>query len=67
VPGFQVVAELEKKQEEYLALEAQYNGLQALVTDLLLTNQRLREQIAQLKRLLNPTALATHPPPHPGH
>ena len=48
VPVFQ--AELEKKSEELLALEAQYKGLQALVTELLHKNQLLREQVVHLQQ-----------------
>jgi len=54
VPVFQ--AELEKMQEEFLALEAQYKGLQSLVAELLHKNQLLREQIAHLEQQAVPFA-----------
>ena len=52
---------------EMQMLEAQYEGLQTLVGELLVTNQQLRMQLAELKRKLDPNATATHPQPHPGH
>ena len=52
---------------EMQMLEAQYDGLQTLVGELLITNQQLRMQVAELKRKLDPSATATHPQPHPGH
>jgi hypothetical protein len=52
---------------EIQILEAQYEGLQALVGELLVTNQQLRMQLAEMKRKLDPTATATHPQSHPGH
>lgn len=47
--------------EEQTISMAQYNSLQALVGELLLTNQKLREQLAQLAQLLQLTATAIHP------
>jgi hypothetical protein len=56
---------------EMQMLEAQYEGLQTLVGELLVTNQQLRMQVAELKQKLDPTELAilqaTHPQPLPGH
>ena len=51
-------------EEQTIPME-QYNSLQALVGELLLTNQKLREQLAQLAQLLNATA--THPQPRLDH
>lgn len=48
-------------QAELQALEAQYKGLQTLVGELLMTNQKLREEIVALKQKVN--APATHPQP----
>ena len=45
---------------------AQYNALQALVGELLMTNQKLREQVALLAQSLDFTAPATHPQPRLG-
>jgi regulator of replication initiation timing len=52
-------------QEELHALEAQYRSLQTLVGELLLTNQKLRLEVTQLKQEREPSAQATHPQPHP--
>jgi hypothetical protein len=38
--------------EEFIVLEAKYKGLQALVAELLLTNQALRLESARLKAKL---------------
>jgi len=48
-------------QAELQVLEAQYKGLQTLVGELLLTNQKLRAEVAELRKQANPTAPATHP------
>ena len=48
-------------QAELQVLEAQYKGLQTLVGELLLTNQKLRAEVAELRKQTNPTAPATHP------
>ena len=56
--------------EEQTIPMAQYISLQALVGELLLTNQKLREQLAQLAQLaqsLQLTATATHPQPRLDH
>ena len=58
-------------QEELLALEAQNQSLQSLVGELLVTNQRLREQLMHFIRTDRSasgqlTEQATHPLPHPG-
>jgi len=50
-------------QEQVHALEAQNRNLQSLVSELLLTNQHLRAEVASLKEQKLPTATATHPPP----
>ena len=52
-------------QAELQVLEAQYKGLQALVGELLLTNQKLRAEVAELRRKAELNAKATPPPPHP--
>lgn len=52
-------------QAELQILEAQYKGLQTLVGELLLTNQKLRAEVADLRKLADPTAPATHPQPRP--
>ncbi len=48
------------------ALEAQYQSLQALVCQLLIQNQRLREELARLRPTAS-TATATHPPQPQDH
>ena len=48
-------------QEELQALEARYQGLQTLVGELLVTNQKLRSEIDRLKRK-DASEPATHPP-----
>jgi hypothetical protein len=53
--------------EEQTIPMAQYISLQALVGELLLTNQKLREQLAQLAQSLQLTATATHPQPRLDH
>ncbi len=53
--------------EEQTIPIAQYISLQALVGELLLTNQKLREQLAQLAQSLQLTATATHPQPRLDH
>jgi regulator of replication initiation timing len=50
-------------QEELQALEAQRRSLQLLVSELLLANQKLRLEVADLKRMSEPSARATHPQP----
>jgi hypothetical protein len=52
-------------QAELQLLEAHYQGLQMLVSELLVTNQELRNEVARLKKASQPTAPATHPPQHP--
>ena len=52
-------------QAELQVLEAQYKGLQTLVGELLLTNQKLRAEVAELRKKAELTAKATPPPPHP--
>lgn len=47
-------------------LEAQYKGLQALVAELLVKNQQLREELAQ-RPAMALTAPATHPPRRLNH
>jgi len=54
-------------QAELQLLEAHYQGLQMLVSELLVTNQELRNEVARLKQGKQPSATATHPPPHPAH
>jgi hypothetical protein len=49
-------------QAELQAMEAQYKGLQTLVGELLMTNQKLREEVAALRRKVAATEPATHPP-----
>jgi hypothetical protein len=49
--------------EELQALESKYRSLQTLVGELLVTNQRLRLEVSQLKKA--PNAPATHPPLRP--
>ena len=56
--------EIGNMHEELEALEARYSGLQALVGELLQTNQKLRIEIARLKEKHEPSAPATHPRPH---
>lgn len=58
-------AEAEKVLEELEALRNQNRSLQALVGELLLTNQRLREELAKHRQYCPATAPATHPPRHP--
>lgn len=57
------VPETEHMQAQLEVLEEQYKGLQSLVGELLLTNQKLREEVAALRRKAEPTAPATHPQP----
>lgn len=52
--------------DEQIVSLAQYNALQALVGELLMTNQKLREQVSLLAQSLGLNATATHPQPHPG-
>jgi len=52
--------------EENQALEAQNQSLQALVTELLITNQKLRVELAHLRQR-TPTAKAIHPPQPQDH
>jgi regulator of replication initiation timing len=52
-------------QAELQVLEAQYKGLQTLVGELLLTNQKLRAEVAELRQKTEPSAKATLPPPRP--
>ena len=52
-------------QAELQLLEAHYQGLQMLVSELLVTNQELRNEVARLKQGKKITAPATHPPLHP--
>ena len=52
-------------QAELQVLEAQYKGLQTLVGELLLTNQKLRAEVAELRQKTEPTAPATLPPRSP--
>ena len=47
--------------EEQTIPLTQYWTLQALVSELLVTKQKLREQVAQLVESAFPSALATHP------
>jgi hypothetical protein len=54
-------------QEELQALEARCRGLQLLVSELLLANQKLRLQVAKLTQVNELSAPATHPQPRPGH
>jgi regulator of replication initiation timing len=54
-------------QAELQALEAQYKGLQTLVGELLMTNQKLREEVAALRRKVAATEPATHPQPRQDH
>ena len=54
-------------QAELQALEAQYKGLQTLVGELLMTNQKLREEVAALKQRAKLTEPATHPQPRQDH
>jgi hypothetical protein len=51
---------------ELEAMEAQYKGLQTLVGELLMTNQKLREEVAALRQkvAIEP---ATRPQPHLNH
>jgi hypothetical protein len=46
-------------QAELQAMEAQYKGLQTLVGELLMTNQKLREEVAVLKQKVAATEPAT--------
>ncbi len=48
-------------QEELGMLEARYKNLQALVGELLVTNQQLRAEVALLKEKREPIAWETHP------
>ena len=48
--------------EELELLEARYQSLQSLVGELLITNQKLRVEVAQLQQQ-QLSAPATHPPP----
>jgi len=50
-------------QAQLEVLEEQYKGLQSLVGELLLTNQKLREEVAVLRRKAEASAPATHPQP----
>jgi regulator of replication initiation timing len=59
--------ERETMQAELQALEAQYKGLQTLVGELLMTNQKLREEVAALRQRAKLTEQATHPQPHQDH
>jgi hypothetical protein len=54
-------------QAELQALEAQYEGLQTLVGELLLTNQKLRAEVAALKQKAGLSEPATHPQPRQDH
>lgn len=54
-------------QAELEAMEAQYKGLQTLVGELLMTNQKLREEVAALRQKVAATGPATRPQPHPDH
>jgi hypothetical protein len=49
--------------EELIALEAKYKGLQALVAELLATNQRLRGELAVLQAGRKTSESATHRQP----
>jgi hypothetical protein len=51
--------------EEIQALEAQRLSLQLLVSELLVANQLLRTEVADLKKKGGPTAPATPPQPRP--
>ena len=57
------VPETEHMQAQLEVLEEQYKGLQSLVGELLLTNQKLREEVAVLRRKAEASAPATHPQP----
>jgi hypothetical protein len=59
------VVETGTMHEEMTALEAQCKGLQTLVAELLLTNQKLRLEVARLLEEAEPTVPATHPRPRP--
>jgi len=48
-------------------LEAQYKSLQALVAELLVKNQQLREELAKRPDPVLVTATATHPPRRLSH
>jgi regulator of replication initiation timing len=52
-------------QAELQLLEAQYKGLQTLVGELLMTNQRLRAEVVELRKKADTTAPATRLQPHP--
>jgi hypothetical protein len=54
-------------QAELQALEAQYKGLQTLVGELLMTNQKLREEVAALRQKAKLNEPATHPQPRQDH
>jgi hypothetical protein len=54
-------------QEELQALEAQRRGLQLLVSELLLANQKLRLEIAKLTQANELSVQATHPQPRQDH
>ena len=53
--------------EELQIPEARYRSLQKLVGELLVTNQKLRIELAQLKQEQEATAPATHPQLLPSH
>lgn len=53
--------------EEQTIPMAQYSALQALVGELLLANQKLREQLNELAQAFHLTETATHPQPHQDH
>jgi hypothetical protein len=57
--------EKSKMQAELQAMEAQYKGLQTLVGELLMTNQKLREEVAALRHKAKLNEPATHPPQRP--
>jgi peptidoglycan hydrolase CwlO-like protein len=52
--------EKSKMQAELQAMEAQYKGLQTLVGELLMTNQKLREEVAALRQKVAATESAIH-------
>lgn len=51
-------------QAELELIEAHNQGLQTLVGELLLANQKLRLEVSQLKQRLEISAPATHPQRH---
>jgi hypothetical protein len=59
--------EFDNVQNHLPALEAQVQGLQLLVADLLWKNQNLRQELAQLEWFSASTASATHPQPRQDH